>query len=127
MIIIEYADYEDRRPAPVVTVKLSDADGENATVFERCLVDSGADRTVLPNSVAKQLGIREIDCLEFAAFDGRITELSIGIVNIQFGSLSPVPISVAFNDSVEEILIGREVLNQYRILLDGPNRKLEVE
>ncbi len=48
------------------------------------------------------------------------------LVNIQIGSLTLSGIEVVGDEVSQEIVLGRDVLNRLRVLLDGPGETVEV-
>ena len=127
MIAIDYLDSGREHAAPILKVVFLHPDETWSTDEMECRIDTGADRTVLPAHIASLLSIDEVDKLEFAGYDGHVSELTIGIVHVRIGTLDSYPVAIAFGEFVEDFLLGRDVLNQYRILLDGPNRRLEIQ
>ena len=57
--------------------------------------------------------------------DSRIVELPTYRVYVSIRDLRSVPVSVAAADE-PFVLLGVDVLNHYRILLDGPNLSIEI-
>jgi predicted aspartyl protease len=113
-------------PAPYVLVILSNPDGTARTGDLPAKVDTGADRTVIPTLLAGQLGLRELERLTFAGLAGQQIELPVYSVQLVVRDLAPIIVEVAASDGEPYILLGRDVLNRYRILLDGPSGKLEI-
>lgn len=98
-----------------------------ATAVDRpARVDSGADRTILPVSLAMQLGLEEIERLTFEGLGGQRLELSTFQVQLVVRDLAPIIVKVAASDGEPHVLLGRDVLNRYKVVLDGPNLKLEI-
>jgi hypothetical protein len=114
-------------PAPFVNVSLHCAGTGNNLDNQPALVDPAADRTVLPGSVVRTLGLVEDGRLRFQGFASEIIELPIFLVECRVHDFPPVTIRAALGEHEPYILLGRDVLNLYRIALDGPNLTLEID
>lgn len=121
-----YRYANDNPPAPFVLVILSQVDGSGATPDLPAKVDTGADCTVIPSALAEQLALRETSRIRFGGLGGYETELPIYEVQLVIRDLPPILVEVAASDGEPHILLGRDVLNRYKIVLDGPNGKLEI-
>ncbi|MBA4186810.1 MAG: hypothetical protein C0467_02205 [Planctomycetaceae bacterium] len=113
-------------PAPYVLVSVGRPDGTTLLLDVPAKVDCGADRTVFPTQLATQLKLEEVERREFEGLGGQRVTMSIFHVLLTIRGCSAVQVAVAGNDSEPHILIGRDVLNLFRIVLDGPNAKLEI-
>ena len=57
---------------------------------------------------------------------GRLVECPTYAVEVALRSLQAVFVKTAASDGEPYILLGRDVLNHYRIVLDGPKQTLEI-
>ena len=92
-------------------------------VYEtQALVDTGATRTVIPNSVAQQLGLR-IRGQEIAQYaDGRQEAVGVtGPVIIEILGRQTIEATIVTGD---EVLIGQTVLETLDLLVDCKNQRL---
>lgn len=112
-------------PAPFVFVSLSCPLPTRSVHDLPAQVDPAADRTVIPGGLVDILGLRPLETLEFAGLGGRILVLSTYRVELAIRALSPLQVVVAAQDDEPYVLLGRDVLNRYRILFDGPGLALE--
>jgi len=113
--------------APFVHVALRNpADGTELTNIS-AQVDSAADRSVLPQSLVNQLGLAQIGTLAIGGLGGIIYTLPTYVVFVAIHDLSPQAIKVVASADEPWILLGRDVLNAHRLILDGPGSVLEVE
>lgn len=54
------------------------------------------------------------------------TEAGVYPVLVALRGMSAVPLAVLAVDREQHVLLGRDLLNRHRLVLDGPNLKLEV-
>jgi len=113
-------------PAPFVLVNIGRHGGANTATDVAAKLDTGADRTVIPTDLAARLGLVEVERLTFAGLGGQPVELPVFHVRLVVRDLPLILVKVAASDGEPYILLGRDVLNSYRIVLDGPNQKLEI-
>jgi len=113
-------------PAPFVNISLRcPATGTQLTNLPAQL-DSAADRTILPGSLVRTLGLVEDGRQLFEGFAGEIVELPIYLVEIRVHDLLPTLHRAALGEREPHTLLGRDVLNLHRFLLDGPQLTLEI-
>jgi hypothetical protein len=89
--------------------------------------DTAADRTVLPGSVVEELALVEDGRAQFQGFAGEVIELPIFLVELQVHDFPALPVRAVLGKNEPYILLGRDVLNEHRILLDGPQLVVEIE
>jgi predicted aspartyl protease len=116
-----------KEPAPFVHVTVKHPATSAELVNQPAQLDTGADRTIIPSSAVKNLGLVRLDRIDCAALDGRIVSLFTFLVQLAIQNQPARPVEVAASEGEPWILLGRDVLNQYRILLDGPGRTLVIE
>jgi hypothetical protein len=113
-------------PAPFVNVSLYCPQTDRRAPNLPAQIDTAADRTVLPGRVIRELGLVEDGRLLFQGFAGEAIELPIFLVELQVHDLPAVALRAALGEHEPHILLGRDVLNLYRTLLDGPQQALEI-
>jgi hypothetical protein len=108
-------------PAPLGRVNLRAIASDRTITNVPMLIDSGADLTLVSEAIIADLGVnpRSEDRVALEAFDGSVTqvmsvELELMFLGITFRGRFPVI------DSAVGIL-GRNVLNRFAVMLDGPN------
>jgi predicted aspartyl protease len=89
-------------------------------------LDTAADLTVVPLAIVKQLGLLPFDSMPVRGFGGSITNVSTFLVRLGVRGKDLVAIEVLGSAQEPHILLGRDVLNRYRIVLDGPRCILEM-
>ena len=118
--------YDDQRyqpPAPVAFLTLRTLDGRDLSISKvPALVDTGADVTLLPRWAVEQLGLTpQADAsVMLAWFDGSVhaaesVELEASFQGGRFQG------RYALIDQPHGI-VGRNLLNHFRLLFDGPAR-----
>ena len=113
-------------PAPFVNVSLRCGGTGKQMPNLPALLDSAADRTVLPRQVIDTLGLVEDGRLLFEGFAGDLVELPIFLVEIQVHDFAHLAIRAVVGEREPYILLGRDVMNAHRIVLDGPQLALEI-
>ena len=82
--------------------------------------------TVLPQALATELALPPVGESTVIGFDERpVTVMMYAVrIGIQEFPLVPVPVLASLHEPI--ILLGRDVLNRYRISLDGPRMVVEI-
>ncbi len=122
MITLPYSK-SFRPPAPVVSVAVGIPNQTHPRVLIDAQIDTGADRTVIPTSIAARLGLTPGSQLQFVVVGGTIT-LPVYFVSISIPGVMDFTIDAAGDDDEPHILLGRDVLNALHTHLDGPGRIL---
>jgi hypothetical protein len=113
--------------APFVQVTLRNpATGEQREGIPAQL-DTAADRTVLPEAVALSLHLNRIGETLIGGFGGTVTVVPLYGVLLGVHTFAPRSMEVLAHPEEQWILLGRDVLNQLRSLLNGPATALEIE
>jgi predicted aspartyl protease len=111
-------------PAPIADVTVfHPTTGAQSTL--RGKMDTGADISVLPESVVVQLGIGPKGHVWTRGFDGSYSRRPLYYVRLTVeGFNAPMVRCVATQRT--NILLGRNVLNRFVILLDGKNQIFDI-
>lgn len=117
---------EIQPPAPFVSVTVRCPTTGRYIDPSPAQVDSGADCTVLPQFVVSALDLVQIGVYECQGFEGEIKRFPVFLVAIAIHDLPPVEVRAILVESEPYILLGRDVLNAHRIILDGPRMVLEI-
>ena len=119
---------EEQEPAaPFVYVTIAGIDGTTGEARVPAQVDSGASRTVIPLAVATDLGIQRVRELAIAGLGANVLMLLTFLLRLRVHDFEGLDIEVIADRSEPFVLLGRDVLNRYRCLLDGPAKALEME
>ncbi len=117
---------EVQPPAPFVSVTVRCPTTGRHIDPSPAQVDSGADCTVLPRFVVSALDLVQVGEYECQGFDGEIKRFPIFLVAVSVHDLLPVEVRAILGERESYILLGRDVLNAHRIVLDGPRLSLEI-
>ena len=91
-------------------------------------VDTAADFTVVPWAEIAQLQLVPVDEILVQGFESDPAEYPRYLVDVAIqGSTDRVIVPVLAAQNEPYVLLGRDVLNCFRIVLDGPNRALDIE
>lgn len=109
-------------PAPVIDIIVRTGEGESVTVA--AFLDSGADGTVIPANIIRQIGARYADQRQLVGTTGIGQIVRLYHIQIQIGSDIIYGIKAAAYGN--EVILGRDVLNQLTLILDGPLHNGEI-
>lgn len=115
-------------PAPFVNLTVSRPDGvSRSSTVVPAQIDTAADFTVIPESLVEELKLVQLDQITVEGFGGHRTVVPTYLVIIVLHDFSPILVRVIASRNESFVLLGRDVLNQFRTLLDGPNTVLELD
>lgn len=113
-------------PAPTVDIWLAAPESVFVLGPLRALVDTGADGSLLPAQIIRQLGVELFDVKRMRSQWGESRFVETFLVDVGIGSLRLPLVEVVSDNASDEILLGRNVLNMLHLTLDGPKQVLEV-
>ena len=90
-------------------------------------MDSGADRTVIPMALVEELTLPQAGVIEVAGLNQAASMMPVYVVQIGIGDLPAVVADVVGAVGEQYVLLGRDVLNGYRVTLDGPGLIFTIE
>ena len=114
-------------PAPFVHVSLRGLEDTAAITDLPAQLDTAADLTVVPAVLVERLGLVPIGTVQVSAFGGILTSVRTFLARVQIRGQEPVVIKIVSSAEEPHILLGRDILNRHRFLLDGPRGPLEIE
>lgn len=83
------------------------------------LIDSGSDVTQIPLSVLRAIAARDVDDRWVQDVSGLRYPVTTYIVQLQIGSIILPGIEVVGRKGTDEVIVGRDVLNQFVVTLNG--------
>jgi hypothetical protein len=113
-------------PIPVAEVTfITAAESLRAGPF-MAVIDSGADGTIVPLSFLNE--IRAAPTVEMVMRSpwGERRKVLLYLVDVQVGSITLPGIEVVGDDQTAEVILGRDIINGLRVLLDGPEQTANI-
>lgn len=107
-------------PMPALTIKLGYPEESFTLGPLTAIVDTGADGTLIPQSLLNQIGTPLIDMVRVGSQWGEWRRLDLFTIDIGIGDLRLPAGEVVGDDQGNGIILGRNVLNRLRLLLNGP-------
>ncbi len=104
-------------PAPLVSVNVGWV--TTGSVPIRGILDTGADQTQIPETIARALRLRRISDVLLRSADGSVGTCPIYVADIEFEGMTFPTVSVV-GSPLPIALIGRDLLNELRAEFDGP-------
>jgi hypothetical protein len=125
--VIRYSyNTQTQPPAPFVHVALRNpADGSELRDVA-AQIDTAADRTVLPDMIVQALKLPQMGTQAVGGFEGASYTLPTYAVLLSIHNLPPRPIKVLGAANEPWVLLGRDVVNAHRLVLDGPLLILDI-
>lgn len=120
--LFEYSRQHDPA-APIIEVVIKSGIGTTDPVS--AFIDSGADGTMIPLALLQGINARYADKRILSGVTGEPTIIGLYPVLLQIGENTIYGIEAAgYGD---EVILGRDVLNQIRLVLDGPALAIEID
>lgn len=107
-------------PVPVADITLATVAESLHTGPLSAIVDSGADATIVPMVYLDEIGALPTVEMIMRSQWGERRRVLMYLVDIQIDEIILAGIEVVGDELSDEIIIGRDVLNRLRIILDGP-------
>jgi hypothetical protein len=126
--LIHYAyNTQLQPPAPfvLVTLRAPVTGAESRDVPAQ--LDSAADRTVLPLAFAQGLALHVCGQVTVVGFGGPPTQTPLYSVELGVHTKTPAPVRVIASPTEAWVLLGRDVVNAHRFVLDGPALGLDFD
>jgi len=90
-------------------------------------LDTAADLSVLPSRIVLDLKLEQLGEFDALGFGGHLMTMPTFLVRIELRGLPPHVVKVLASPEEPYVLLGRDVLNRFRVTLDGPKLVLEIE
>ncbi len=115
-------DKEFVPPAPVLPVRIALPTGGGG-VMVSMLVDTGADCTLVPATIANQLRLPQVGVIAVSGLGGATLRATVHAAVLDLGPIEMLVRVVALAD---EAILGRDVLASCVLELDGPSARIEL-
>lgn len=113
-------------PFPRLPVVVTQLEGDARAPALLGLVDTDADITLIPAGPLRAIGAIEIYRARLRSHWGEGRTVGVYLVDLQVAGYDLPGIEVIADDISEDALLGRNVLNRFILLLDGPAGKADV-
>jgi len=123
---MKYSYLENYFPAiPVLQVRLAFPEQAFNIGPVNAIVDTGADGTLIPQTILDQLGASLVDQIRVRSHWGEWRTMKIYTVDIEVANMR-LPVVEAAGDPGQEIILGRNVLNRLKLVLDSPSKQTTI-
>lgn len=112
-------------PAPFVKIVIDGRTGKTTEAIW-AFVDSGADTTIVPRSLLTKLKARPRQQATIRSHWGEGRVVGLYLVDIRIGDIEVFAVEVVGDPKSEEIILGRNLLNQLKVVLDGLGEAVEI-
>jgi len=119
-------DKSYRPPFPVVQVTLYNSEEGLGTSARNALLDTGSDGSLVPISHLRQILAPAFADTCIRSHWGEWRPVQLFLVDLVLDDLRLTDVSVVGDEQGDEIVLGRNVLNRLRLLLDGPARLTDI-
>ncbi len=112
--------------APVVDVTFISAAEQERVGPLLAMIDSGADGTIVPMHYLDEIYAPPTVEMVIRSQWGERRRVLLYLVDVQIGDIVLGGIEVVGDEESDEIVLGRDVLNRLRVLLNGPAETSEI-
>ena len=111
-------------PVPVLGVRfLRLAESSSATHVYQAIIDTGADMTVAPADILRDLHAQAVQETNLVSQWGDRHPVVLYLVDVEVDGHRFPGVLVAGDEDAGEIILGRNLLNMLPLLLDGPRQQ----
>jgi hypothetical protein len=111
--------------APFLPVRLASLAEHSESITVQAKLDTGADLTALPYALIERLRLMPAGEIEVEGYDSRRATIRAYDVNLEIDQLNVTGLLV-IGFAEDYVLLGRDVRNRLRLLLDGPALTTEI-
>lgn len=112
-------------PAPILTITLSSLTNREHQETLPALIDTGSDITAIPEDLVEQFQLLPIGKIQFEDVKGEDYSEPTFALQIAFQGFTIPPIEVV-PSGLGIVILGRDVLNRYYLLLNGPTKTFQI-
>ena len=113
-------------PMPVIDVSVYRIGHSERTAELKALVDSGADTTMIPARMLKQIGARRVDTRTASGVSSVRYAVDIDEVGLAIGHYTLPKIYAVSDRQNSQMIVGRDVLNEFLVMLNGLANVVEI-
>jgi predicted aspartyl protease len=111
---------------PVLPVRFGNPEDGRFSPSVTAILDTGADATIVPLDLIRQIEPAIGDLHNLRSQWGERRPVRSYLVDVEVDGVNLPGLWVIGDDATDEVLLGRDVLNRLRILLDGLNQQVEI-
>lgn len=111
---------------PAAYVVVSNAEADLRTERAMALLDTGSDGSLVPIALLREVLAPPIAEARIRSHWGEWRRVQLFVVDIELNGFLLPGVIVVGDDQGDEIVLGRDVLNKFRLLLDGPAASAEI-
>ncbi|HHT9152608.1 MAG TPA: hypothetical protein ACFYEM_03645 [Candidatus Hypogeohydataceae bacterium YC40] len=112
-------------PVPVVELVIGNPGKGTPSLITKGIVDSGADCTVIPLEIVRKVDLPFREMRDIKDFSGKTHKVAIYSAKISITTLNEHFVR-AIGIDAPHVLAGRDVINHYKVTLDGRLKKIEI-
>ena len=116
-------------PMPILPIQLLDEDGNLLTDEESAIVDTGSDGTIIPISILQAAGLRpnrqrrKLLTVQYSNPEESLFGYSVAV---QIGELQLFDVDIFGSRTINDVIIGRNILNRLIFTYHGSQHLLEI-
>lgn len=107
-------------PIPAIELVLHSTSSGKSTGSLLTVIDTGADITLVPLALLRQINAPELDEVRLRSHWGHTTSAITYLVDVQFETGTLPGIEVVADLHSDQVLLGRDILNKLMLFIDGP-------
>lgn len=111
---------------PVVQVVLHNGEEGLHTAAESALLDTGSDGSLVPIVYLRQILAPVLTDTRICSHWGEWRSAQLFVVDLELDGLKLPGVFMVGDEQGDEIVLGRNVINKLRLLLDGPVNVIEI-
>ena len=113
-------------PMPALVIRFGYPDEALITEPVSAIIDTGADGSLVPQVLLDQIGAPIVDSKRIRSHWGEWRQVLVFAVDVGIEDLRLPAVEVVGDDQGNEVILGRNILNRLRLLLDGPREELRM-
>jgi len=113
-------------PFPAARVVFHNSEEGLRTAAQDALLDTGSDGSLIPIAYLRQILASPLTDTRIRSHWGEWRSAQLFVVDVELDGLRLPGVFVVGDEQGNEIVLGRNVLNKLRLLLDGPASATEI-
>ncbi len=119
-------EYASGPPLPIVDVTILSIDNNHGSGEARALIDSGADTTIVPLNILNNVGAEKVGRAQMRWGPHHSRVYDVYLIMLKVGPFQIHGVRVLADKSGNEIILGRNALNQMIVTLNGLANVVEI-